>query len=104
MSLWVWIAVVAGVALLIWLVVALVGTPKRRRAAQREKAAELRREAEEKLTSAAQREVVVNQEEAAARREREAAEQAMRHADAVDPDLPVSPAAAEIVAAEDKEM
>jgi hypothetical protein len=100
MSLWVWIAVVAGIVLSIWLVVALVGTPKRRRAAQREKAAQLRREAEEKLALAARREVVASQEEAGARREREAAEQALRHAERVDPDLPESPSAAETAAAD----
>jgi hypothetical protein len=85
-ALWVWIVVVAGVALLIWLLFALVGTPGRRRAARREKAAELRREAEEKLASAARREVTVRQESAAADRERQAAERAMEEADAVDPD------------------
>jgi len=103
MSLWVWIAVVAGIALCIWLVAALVGTPKRRRAAQRENAG-LRREAEEQLASAARREVAASQEEATARREREAAEQAMRHAEAVDPDLPESPSAAETADAHDKEI
>ena len=55
--------------------------------------AELRREAEEKLASAARREVAASEEEAAARREREAAEHAMRQAEAVDPDLPSSPTA-----------
>jgi peptidoglycan/LPS O-acetylase OafA/YrhL len=85
-ALWVWIVVVAGLALLVWLLFALVGTPGRRRAARREKAGELRRAAEEKLVSAARREVTARQESAAADRERQAAERAMEEADAVDPD------------------
>jgi len=85
-ALWVWIVVVAGVALLVWLLTAVIGTPARRRAAQREKAEELRRAAEEKLASAARREVNARQESAAAESERQAAERALREADAVDPD------------------
>ena len=95
MALWVWIVVVAGVALLIWLLFALVGTPGRRRAARREKAAELRRQAEEKLASAARREVTVRQESAAANRERQAADRAMEEAEAVDPDAARTAATAE---------
>jgi hypothetical protein len=92
--LWVWIVIVAGVALFIWLLFALIGTPSRRRAAQREKAEELRREAEEKLASAARREVAARQETAAADRERQAAERAMEEADAVDPDAAITPTTA----------
>jgi heme exporter protein D len=102
-SFWVWIAVIAGLALFIWLVVALIGTPKRRRAAQREKAAELRREAEEKLASAARREVTAKQETTAARHEREAAEQAMLQAEAIDPELPDSPSSTKGAAADERD-
>jgi len=91
MSLWVWIAVAAGVALAVWLLVAVIGTPARRRARQREQAEKLRQEAEEKLASAARREVAAEQEAETARRERGAAERAMQQADAVDPDLPDVP-------------
>ena len=94
MAFWVWIVIVAGVALLIWLLFVLIGTPGRRRAAQREKAAELRREAEEKLASAARREVVARQESDAAQRERTAAETALEQADVVDPDAPPTSTAA----------
>jgi flagellar biosynthesis/type III secretory pathway M-ring protein FliF/YscJ len=90
-GLWVWILVVAGVALFIWLLVVLIGAPARRRAAQRDKAEKLRREAEEKLASAARREVAAKREAALAEREREAAEQAMERADVFDPDLPEAP-------------
>lgn len=91
MALWVWIVIAAGVALLIWLLFALIGTPGRRRAAQREKAAELRREAEEKLASAARREVSARQQSAAANRERQAAERALEEAHAVEPDAAETP-------------
>jgi flagellar biosynthesis/type III secretory pathway M-ring protein FliF/YscJ len=93
MALWVWIVVVAGVALLVWLLFALIGTPERRRAARREKAAELRREAEEKLASAARREVTARQESTAADRERQSAERALEEANAVDPDAAETPVA-----------
>jgi flagellar biosynthesis/type III secretory pathway M-ring protein FliF/YscJ len=86
-ALWVWIVVVAGVALIIWLLIALIGTPARRRAAQREKAETLRREAEQKLASAARREVAAKREAELAEREREDAEHAIAQAAAVDPDL-----------------
>jgi flagellar biosynthesis/type III secretory pathway M-ring protein FliF/YscJ len=85
---WVWIVVVSGVLLAIWLFVVLIGTPARRRAAKREKAAELRQQAEEKLASAARREVAAEQETTAASRDRLAAEHAMDQADVIDPDLP----------------
>jgi flagellar biosynthesis/type III secretory pathway M-ring protein FliF/YscJ len=91
MTWWVWIVVVAGVLLAIWLLFVVIGTPARRRAAQREEATELRREATEKLASAAQREAAAAQEAATAERERGAAERAMEQADAVDPDLPDAP-------------
>jgi flagellar biosynthesis/type III secretory pathway M-ring protein FliF/YscJ len=87
---WVWIVIVAGVVLAIWLFVVVTGTPARRRKAKREQAERLRREAEEKLASSARRQVAAKQEAAAAEREREAAEQAIAHADALDPDLPDS--------------
>jgi uncharacterized protein HemX len=91
MAFWVWIVVAAGVALAIWVLVRVIGTPARRRAAQRENAERLRQEAEEKLASAARREVTARHETELARREREAAERTIQHADAVDPDLPDTP-------------
>jgi hypothetical protein len=85
---WVWILIAAGVALIIWLLFVLIGTPARRRAAQREKAAQLRGEAEEKLASAARREATAKQEAAVARLERQDAERAIQESVAVDPDAP----------------
>jgi hypothetical protein len=87
-AVWVWIVIAAGIVLAIWLLVALIGTPARRRKAQREQAERLRREAEEKLASAARREVAAKHEATAAERDREAAEQAIAQADALDPDPP----------------
>jgi hypothetical protein len=77
---------VAGVLLLIGLLI-VIGAPAGRRALQREKADQLREEAEEKLIAAARREAAARTEEATAHRERLAAEQAMKQADAIDPDL-----------------
>jgi type II secretory pathway component PulM len=85
---WVWIVIAMGVALIIWLLFVVVGTPARRRAAQREKAAELRSEAEAKLASAARREATAKQEAAVARLERQDAERAIQESVAVDPDAP----------------
>jgi flagellar biosynthesis/type III secretory pathway M-ring protein FliF/YscJ len=87
-AVWVWIIIAAGIVLVIWLLVALIGTPARRRKAQREEAERLRHEAEEKLASAARREVAAKQQATAAEREREAAEQAIAQADVLDPDPP----------------
>jgi flagellar biosynthesis/type III secretory pathway M-ring protein FliF/YscJ len=84
---WVWIVIVAGVVLAIWLFVVVIGTPARRRKAKREQAERL---SEEKLASSARREVAAKQEAAAAERERETAEQAIAQADALDPDVPDS--------------
>jgi hypothetical protein len=88
MSLWVWVAVIAGVLTALLLLFFVVGTPGRRRAAKRDEAERLRQEAEERLRSAAGREATASQEQAAAERERLAAEEKLREADAVDPDLP----------------
>jgi type II secretory pathway pseudopilin PulG len=88
MSLWVWVAVIAGVLTALLLLFLVVGTPSRRRAAKREEAGRLRQEAEEGLRSAAGREATAAQEQAAAERERVAAEEKLKEADAVDPDLP----------------
>jgi uncharacterized membrane protein YccC len=86
--LWVWIAIGVGVVLALVLALVVIGTPTRRLEARRERAADLRREAEERLASAARREVVARQEEARSQSERIAGEQALRRADAVDPDIP----------------
>ena len=88
MGLWVWVAVIAGVVVALFLLFLTVGTPARRRAAKREEADRLRREAEEKLRSAAGSEAAAREEQAAAERERLAAQAQLEEADAVDPDLP----------------
>jgi type II secretory pathway pseudopilin PulG len=92
MSLWVWVAVIAGVLMALLLLFLVVGTPSRRRAAKRDEAERLRQEAEEELRSAAGREATASQEQAAAERERFAAEEKLKEADAVDPDVPAEAA------------
>ena len=95
MDLWVWVAVIAGVVVALFLLFLTVGTPARRRAAKREEAEQLRREAEEKLRSAAGREAAARVEEATAERERLAAQSKLEEADAVDPDLPAETSSAD---------
>jgi hypothetical protein len=87
-SFWVWVVIGAGVAVALLLTRIVIGTPTRRLEAKREKAAELRREAEERLASAGRREAIARQVEARSRSDRVAGEQAIRQADAIDPDLP----------------
>ena len=89
MSSWVWIVVVV-VAIVIVGGLALTlrrNTGSRKLARQRAEAAELRQEAQQRMGTAGQREAAAEQEVEGARREREAAEDALRRADAVDPDV-----------------
>jgi type II secretory pathway pseudopilin PulG len=89
MDTWVWI-VIAAVAILV-LVVALTvrrNTGARRLGKKRAEAGGLRQEAQQHMGTAGRREAAAKQEVEGARREREAAEDALRRADDVDPDVP----------------
>jgi len=93
MSTWVWIVVVVvAIVVVAGLVLALRrNTGSRKLDRRRAEAGELRQEAQQRMGTAGQREAAAEQEVEGARREREAAEDALRRADAVDPDVPDVP-------------
>jgi flagellar biosynthesis/type III secretory pathway M-ring protein FliF/YscJ len=86
----VWVVIAAG-AIVVLIAVALIlwrNTGTRRLEKKRAQAGELRQEAQRRMGTAGQREAAARQEMKGARREREAAEDALRRADDVDPDVP----------------
>jgi hypothetical protein len=86
---WVWIVIAVAVLVVLVLLFALRGRMGSRRVERkREHADELRHEARQRMGSAGEREATAQQEAERARREREAAEDALRRADEVDPDVP----------------
>ena len=90
MDTWVWI-VIAGVAVLGIALAAFVvrqNTGTRRLDKQRAEAGKLRQEAQQRMGTAGRREAAAKQEVEGARRERQAADDALRRADDVDPDVP----------------
>lgn len=93
MDTWVWI-VIAAVALAVLVLLVAVfrrNTGTRQLDKKRAQAGELRQEAQQRMGTAGEREAVATQETERARREREAAGEALRRADDVDPDVPDVP-------------
>jgi predicted Holliday junction resolvase-like endonuclease len=88
MSPWVWIVLAVGVILVVVLAaIVWKGSRDRQLEEDRAEAAELRTEAEERYAEAGRREATAEQEALRARREREAADDAIRRAEDVDPDV-----------------
>jgi Sec-independent protein translocase protein TatA len=93
MPTWIWIliAVAAVVILALLILPALRKSRERRLEKKRGEARELRQEAEQRLSRAGEQEALGQQQIERARRERSAAENAVVHAEDVDPDAPDDP-------------